>query len=92
MSPGRRLPRANPELDAQVTARIPRWVRTASGWLCVLSMGTLVVVQLVNDVEQIDATKLTERLDTGKLTALELLSAWALLGVAVPALRRRVTR
>ncbi|HWW61358.1 MAG TPA: APC family permease, partial [Thermoanaerobaculia bacterium] len=40
------LPRANPELFASVTLRLPRGVQVIAGLLSVLSMGTLLVLML----------------------------------------------
>ena len=40
------LLRIPPPLAAQVTVRIPRWLQLVAAWLSIVSMGTLIVLQL----------------------------------------------
>jgi len=81
------LPRANPELFAQVTERVPlSWQRLA-GSLSLVSMLGMVVCQLVPDARVIGATNLGERWRHQAFTSLELLLAWTAIGLVVHALR-----
>ena len=75
------LPRWNPELYAQVTSTIPRGVQVAAGWLSVLAMGAIVVVQFRGDLAIMLSKPWVPRVSNLDLTSLELLVAWGLLGV-----------
>ena len=59
------LPRANPELYASVTLRLPRWLQILSAVISILAMGALLVLQLTGP----DARKL-----------IELVAFWGLIG------------
>ncbi|MBW2282865.1 MAG: APC family permease, partial [Deltaproteobacteria bacterium] len=75
------LPSRNPELYRQVTVNIsPGWQRAAAV-LSLAGMGTLVIVQVIQDVGHIGATSLGERLSEQSLTSLELLVLWGGVGL-----------
>jgi len=82
------LPRRNPELHAQVKARIPRRVQLVAAWVSVLALGTLVLLSLGADVRRILGTSFAERIRVLDLTSVELLVAWGALGMALFRLSR----
>jgi amino acid transporter len=81
------LPRANPALFAQATARVPPAWRWAAGIASVGSMLLLMASQLAADARHVRATSLAERWHGGTLTSFELVLAWTLIGLFVHALR-----
>jgi len=83
------LGRLNPELNASVTLKLPRGVRTGSGLLSVAVMGVLVAVQVRADLITLTRTSFHERLTGGTLTALELMLFWGLIGFALCTSARR---
>lgn len=84
-----RLPACNPELAAEINPRLRPGLRAIAGLVSILSMGALVVVQVLGDAESIAASSFAERWDQGTLTTVELAGFWALLGVAFYLLRAR---
>ena len=62
------LPRANPELYASVTLRLPRAVQVISAVLSILAMGTLIVLQLTGE---------------GALKLIELVVFWGAIGAVL---------
>jgi amino acid transporter len=81
------LPRANPELEAQVTAQVPRRWRRLAALVSLASMAVLVACQLAQDARHVAATSLAERWRERSLTSLELFLAWTAIGLLVHALR-----
>jgi amino acid transporter len=81
------LPRRNPGLYAQVTARVPRGLQVFAGTLSVVLMFGLVIVQMVADVRLVGTTTLSERVSGRSLTCLELVLVWAAIGVLLYRLR-----
>lgn len=74
------LPRCNPELYAQVSVTIPRSVQVAAGWLSVLAMGAIAVVQFHGDLGKMRSEPWMPRMRDLDLTSLELLVVWGMLG------------
>ena len=87
-----RLPRANPELYAQVQVRIPKAWQQAAGLTSVASMAGIIGVQMAQDLAVLRATSLAERVAAGSLTSLELAVAWSFAGWGIYALGRRRLR
>jgi amino acid transporter len=83
------LPRWNPALDASVTVKIPRGVRSAAAWFSVLTMAVLVLVQLTQDLKTLRSSGFSERVRTQRLTTVELSVMWAALGAVIYRLERR---
>jgi amino acid transporter len=81
------LPRANPALHAQVTARVPLAWRWSAGLVSIGAMLVLIGSQVVADASHVRATSLAERWNGGSLTSLELVLAWTAVGLLVYALR-----
>jgi hypothetical protein len=87
-----RLPRANPELYAQVQVRIPKAWQQAAGLASVASMAGIIGVQVAQDLAVLRATSLAERVASGSLTSFELAVAWSFAGWGIYALGRRRLR
>jgi amino acid transporter len=85
------LPRANPPLYASVTLRMPAIVQGIAAVISLISMGTLIVVQLAGDVGVLSRLTFRERLEHASLTTIELVIFWGAIGAVlyVVAVRRR---
>jgi len=84
------MPRWNPELWREVTVNIPTWLQRAGAALSVIAMGSLIVVQVVQDSAALRTQSFRERIAGHSLTGLELAIAWSLLGAAMYAYARLV--
>jgi len=86
------LPRWNSELNREISINLPVWVQRTAAWLSVLSMGGLILVQLVHDSQTLRTTSLSQRISGHSLTSLELAIVWGLIGVALYAYARSQKR
>jgi amino acid transporter len=86
------LPRKNPVLFGQVTARIPLALQRAAAVLSMLAMGALIVLQVADDVATLSRLSLSQRLAQHALTTLELCLAWTVIGAFFYAVGRRGAR
>jgi amino acid transporter len=77
------LPRRNPRLYGEITIGLPRWLQRGAALLSVLSMGILIVVQVVNDLKTLATTGLSERIARHSLTSLELAITWSIVGAGM---------
>src|SRR5467141_2510547 len=66
------LPRRNPQLHQQISIGMPLWLQRAAALLSVISMGALIVVQVVQDVGALRTHSLAERMANHSLTSVEL--------------------
>jgi amino acid transporter len=82
------LPRWNAQLYEQITVRMPRSIMRRGAVLSLISMGALIVVQSAQDVRELRAHSLAERIDHHSLTSIELIVAWSLVGAALYAYSR----
>jgi basic amino acid/polyamine antiporter, APA family len=83
------LPRRNPALYRQITLTIkPAW-QFAAAWLSLLTMGGLIALQVVQDLQTLTKLNLRQRLAEHALTSLELVLLWGLVGFALYALSGR---
>jgi amino acid transporter len=71
------LPRSNPKLYAEIGVGLPRWLMTGAALLSVLSMGVLIAVQVIQDVQTLMTQSLRERIAQHALTSLELAVLWS---------------
>lgn len=88
------LPRANPTLYASVTLRMPLIVQRVCAVISLLSMGTLIVVQLAGDADVLRRLSFRERIENASLTTIELVVFWGVIGAvlyAIAARRRRTS-
>jgi len=83
------LPRRNPQLYGGITIRLPQWLLRGAALFSVLTMGGLILVQVIQDLKTLGASTIGERLDHHSLTSLELAVAWSAIGAALYALARR---
>ena len=83
------MPRWNAELWSEVTVNIPTWLQRAGAALSLIAMGSLIVVQVVQDSAALRTQSFRERIASHSLTGLELAIAWSLLGAAMYAYARR---
>jgi len=74
------LPRWNPKLYAEISLTLPRWLMTFAALVSVVSMGVLIAVQVVQDIQTWMTQSLKERIAQHSLTSLELAVLWS--GVA----------
>src|SRR5215831_19276964 len=72
------LPRSNPQLYGEISLSLPRWLMFTAALLSVVSMGTLIVVQVVADVQTLMTQSLRERIGQHALTSLELAVLWSI--------------
>ena len=72
------LPRSNPKLYGEIGVNLPRWLLVAAAVLSVLSMGVLIAVQVVQDVQTLMTQSLRERIAQHALTSLELAVLWSI--------------
>src|SRR6266511_2053880 len=77
------LPRWNPQLYKQINVGIPVWLQRGAALLSLLSIGVLIVVQVVQDAHTLRTQSLSERITNHSLTSLELVLAWAAVGAAL---------
>ena len=71
------LPRSNPKLYAEMGVSLPRWLMMGAAVLSVLSMGVLIAVQVLQDVQTLMTQSLRERIAQHALTSLELAVLWS---------------
>jgi amino acid transporter len=86
------LPRLNPTLNQEITIGLPVRLQRLAAYFSVLSMGVLIVVQIVHDVDTLRTTSLLERIQGHSLTAVELAIAWSVIGAAMYAYARMSQR
>ena len=86
------LPRFNPDLNRQITIRMPVWLQRLSAWISVLSMGGLIAVQITRDLRTLQSTSISQRISSHSLTSLELAIVWSLVGVALYLLARAMRK
>ena len=75
------LPRMNPELFRSATLPLPLWLQRFAAVTSLLSMGTLIALQVVHDIH--------ERMHGGALTTIELTLIWSAIGGTLYALSPR---
>lgn len=71
------LPRLNPKLYGEISLSLPRWLLTGAALISVLSMGVLIAVQVMQDIEALTTQSLRERVAQHSLTSLELAVLWS---------------
>src|SRR6266850_4573201 len=71
------LPRWNPKLYGEINLTLPRWLMTFAALVSVVSMGVLIAVQVVQDIQTLRTQSLQERIAQHSLTSLELALLWS---------------
>jgi basic amino acid/polyamine antiporter, APA family len=82
------LPYMNPQLYREITVAIPRPILFASAVLSVIAMGSMIAVQIVQDIEILRVQSLRDRIMQHSLTSLELAILWAIFGAGLYAFSR----
>src|ERR1041385_9114550 len=77
------LPRSNPKLYAEIGVSLPRWLMMVAAVVSVLSMGVLIAVQVVQDVETLLTQSVKERIAQHSLTSLELAVLWSAIAALI---------
>jgi APA family basic amino acid/polyamine antiporter len=86
------LPRLNPELYGQINLGLPRWLMRTSAIVSLIAMGTMIVVQVFQDLATLRTQSLSYRIANHSLTSIELMVVWGLIGLALYAFSRWRTR
>jgi amino acid transporter len=71
------LPRWNPKLYGEISLTLPRELMMFAALVSVVSMGVLIVVQVVQDIQTLMTQSLQERIAQHSLTSLELAVLWS---------------
>jgi len=77
------LPRWNPDLASQIKVGIPRWLQRTAALVSVVSMGALIVIQLLRDAETLRSESLGQRITNHSLTSIELVVVWGFVGAVL---------
>ncbi len=83
------LPRLNPALYRQITVAIPPAWQLAAACVSLLTMGGLIALQVVEDLQTLRKLSLRQRIAEHALTSLELVLLWGVVGLVLYALGRR---
>lgn len=71
------LPRWNPKLFGEISLTLPRRLMMFAALVSVVSMGVLIAVQVVQDIQTLMTQSLKERIAQHSLTSLELAVLWS---------------
>jgi len=77
------LPRLNPNLESQIKLAIPKWLMQASALFSIIAMGTMIVIQLLGDIDTLKTQTLSQRITGHSLTSVELIVVWGIVGAAL---------
>jgi len=82
------LPRLNPALNNEIKIGLSKPLQQASAVISVVSIGLMILIQLVRDVQSLRVTSMRERLTDHSLTSTELIVAWSIVGAGLYLLTR----
>lgn len=82
------LPRLNPNLDSEIKLPLSKPMQRTAAIVSVISMGLMIVIQLVRDFEVLGTNSLQERVANHSLTSIELIVAWSIVGAGLYLLAR----
>jgi APA family basic amino acid/polyamine antiporter len=77
------LPRWNPPLFNEIKVNIPQRLQRVAAVVSVLTMGLLIVIQLMGDAETLSTQTLGERITNHSLTSIELIVVWSIVGAVL---------
>jgi amino acid transporter len=86
------LPRLNPTLAGEIEINLSPRMQQVAAVVSVLAMGFLIVVQLGKDADVLGTLTLRQRIDDQKLTSIELILVWGLVGLGLYQLARSQRR
>jgi len=82
------LPRWNPKLYGEISLTLPRGLMTFAALVSVVSMGVLIAVQIVQDIQTLMTQSLKERIAQHSLTSLELAVLWSIVALLLYVISR----
>ena len=74
------LPRLNPDLNGEIKLTLSKPLQQISAIVSVISIGLMIVIQLVRDFQSLRVTSIRQRLTEHSLTSTELIVIWSLVG------------
>lgn len=77
------LPSRNPKLNSEISINLPTWLQRGAAAVSVVSMGILIIVQVLNDARTITTRSLSQRISEHALTSLELAIVWSAIGLVL---------
>jgi amino acid transporter len=83
------LPRRNPSLARLIKVNISPSLQRVAAWISLVSMGVLIASQVWQDISTISGQSLLDRIESQRLTSVELAVIWGLIGLALYAYARR---
>jgi len=86
------LPRLNPELNREIKFNMSKGLQQASAIVSLLSLGLMILIQLLQDFKSLRTTSFTERVVNHSLTSIELLVVWSIMAAALYAIVRSRAR
>ena len=82
------LPRLNSDLDSEIKLHLSKPMQRAAAIVSVISMGLMILIQLVRDFDVLRTNSLRERLANHSLTSIELIVVWSIVGAGLYLLAR----
>jgi amino acid transporter len=86
------LPTLNPALNAEITLAMPRWLMQLSAIFSVISMGIMLFIQFLGDIDTLKSQSLSQRISGHSLTSIELILVWGIVGFVFYQIARLVNR
>lgn len=82
------LPRLNPALASEIKISLSQRVQRAAAIVSLLTMGPMILIQLLQDAVVLSTQTLSERISGQSLTSTELIVVWGVVGVGLYQLAR----
>jgi len=77
------LPTLNPALANEITLPMPKWLMQLAAIFSVISMGTMIFIQLLGDIDTLKTQTLSQRISGHSLTSIELIVVWGIVGAVL---------
>ena len=82
------LPRLNPSLNSEIKLKLSKPMQQVSAIVSVVSIGSMILIQLLRDFESLRSQSLSERMANHSLTSTELIVVWSIVGAGLYLLAR----
>jgi len=82
------LPRLNPDLNSEIKLQLSKPLQQNSAIVSVISIGLMIVIQLLRDFQSLRVTSFRQRLTEQSLTSTELIVVWSIVGAILYMLAR----
>jgi amino acid transporter len=82
------LPRLNPALNSEIKVQLSKPLQQVSAIVSVISIGAMIVIQLVRDFQSLRVTSVRQRVIEHSLTSTELIVVWSIVGAILYGLTR----